>query len=68
MSAKKTEQVAPFHFYVDIDDYTGTCTFVPTVCPDEYDFVCGCEGLTYSNECYADAAGVSLAHRGKCEP
>ena len=23
MSLKKTEQVAPFHFYVDIDDYTG---------------------------------------------
>lgn len=23
MSAKKTEQVTPFHFYVDIDDYTG---------------------------------------------
>jgi len=23
MNVKKTEQVAPFHFYVDIDDYAG---------------------------------------------
>lgn len=52
----------------NLDDVVGECTRIPKVCPDEYDFVCGCDGVTYSNECFADAVGVSIDHLGPCEP
>ena len=45
----------------------GTCTVIPRVCPIGIDVVCGCDGLTYVNACYADAAGVSVDHHGECE-
>jgi hypothetical protein len=45
----------------------GTCTPIPQGCPDVWDPVCGCNNVTYGNECDADAAGVSIAHKGECE-
>ncbi len=48
-------------------DIFGVCTPIPGGgCPENYDPVCGCNGITYGNECEADAAGVSIAHRGEC--
>jgi len=45
---------------------TGVCSSIPEVCPDVYDPVCGCDGVTYSNDCYRKAHAVSLSHTGAC--
>lgn len=47
-------------------DHQGICMPTPAGCPDVWDPVCGCDGVTYGNECDADMAGVSLLHRGPC--
>jgi hypothetical protein len=36
------------------------------ICPNNYDPVCGCNDVTYSNSCLAEAAGVKTWTRGEC--
>ena len=36
------------------------------VCIEVYEPVCGCDGYTYSNSCYADKSGVTSYVSGEC--
>ena len=47
-------------------DQTGICTPLPEVCTEIYAPVCACDDTTYSSECVAAAAGVSILHQGEC--
>jgi predicted secreted protein len=47
-------------------DQQGTCQKKPEFCPEVYSPVCGCDGKEYGNSCFANAAGTSVAHEGKC--
>jgi len=47
-------------------DQSGICITPPTGCSKDYAPVCGCDGLIYGNACMAQAAEVSVRHRGAC--
>jgi hypothetical protein len=44
----------------------GTCQPRPDICTEEFAPVCGCDGQSYPNACYAARAGVNVQHRGPC--
>ena len=52
-------------------DKNGTCIDASkvsqdSVCTEAYQPVCGCDGLTYSNDCYAEKAGITDWVEGEC--
>jgi Kazal-type serine protease inhibitor domain len=49
-----------------IIDISGTCARVPFACPKNISKVCGCNNVTYNNDCERQQAMVSLAHKGAC--
>jgi len=44
----------------------GTCITIPQFCTEEYNPVCGCDLVEYSNECNAQANGASISILGPC--
>jgi hypothetical protein len=48
-------------------DHIGECTETPEFCTQIFAPVCGCDGETYGNACFAHAAGTSVASQGECD-
>lgn len=47
-------------------DRGGMCETTPKGCPKNILWVCGCDNRSYTNECVAHSAGVSVKHEGTC--
>jgi len=50
----------------DVADNQGACVPIPELCPENFDPVCGCDGVTYSNDCERQRAKAQKAHHGPC--
>ncbi len=49
-------------------DPLGTCVPVTDACPEIFSPVCGCDGVTYANDCFRIFARVPKDHDGPCAP
>lgn len=51
----------------NVADLAGTCVPVPETCPKQGPPICGCDGVTYANECELLKAGARPDRQGACK-
>lgn len=51
----------------DCGETEGACTTISEMCTMDYTPVCGCDNKTYSNQCGADSASISVKSEGECK-
>jgi hypothetical protein len=44
----------------------GVCDIITEKCNDIYEPVCGINGITYNNKCYANLENVQISYQGEC--
>jgi hypothetical protein len=49
------------------DNTAGTCVWKESTCPELYAPVCGCDGLSYDNDCLRLQSGADWHHDGQCQ-